>query len=362
MAAIVNAVGVFFTYRLLKAGIYLFEHNLLPDFLSRWGMRRLLSTNLISMNIEKERTKFIDYVESLRTLPIAMNTADANDQHYEIPPEFYFPIMGKRLKYSACLFPEGMHDDDIDGAEVAALKQVEERAGLENGQTVLELGCGWGSLSLWMAERFPKSTFISVSNSNGQRQHIESRAKELGLKNLTIITADMNDFSPPSGKTFDRVVSIEMFEHMKNYHELFRRVTSWLKPGGKLFVHIFCHKFLAYNFETEGDDNWMGKYFFTGGTMPSEHLFLFVSHPLKIVNQWAVNGVHYSKTLEVWLRRMDKNMKTIGPILDSVYGKENRTLWTARWRGFFLACSELFRYNKGNEWYVAHYLFEKPAK
>uniref|UniRef100_A0A6T6SLL3 Methyltransferase domain-containing protein n=1 Tax=Hemiselmis tepida TaxID=464990 RepID=A0A6T6SLL3_9CRYP len=360
MSGIVSSVGVFFTYRFLKMGIWIFENNLLPDFIARWGMRRLLSVNLAKMNIEDERAKFMSYVESLKSLPIAMNTADANEQHYEIPPEFYFPIMGKRLKYSSCIFPKGMHNDDIDGAEVAALKQVEERAQLEQGQQVLELGCGWGSLSLWMAERFPKSTFTSVSNSNNQKLFIDGRAKELGIKNLTVITADMNEFAAPSGKQYDRVMSIEMFEHMKNYDLLFSRVTSWLKPGGKAFIHIFCHKHLAYNFETEGDDNWMGKYFFTGGTMPAETLFLYFCHPLKLVNQWAVNGVHYSKTLEVWLRRMDANMGTIGPILDAVYGKDNRTLWTARWRGFFLACSELFRYNQGNEWFVGHYLFEKP--
>mmetsp|Transcript_5135 Transcript_5135/g.12942 ORF Transcript_5135/g.12942 Transcript_5135/m.12942 type:complete len:363 (-) Transcript_5135:396-1484(-) len=360
MTGVLESVKIFFTYRVLKLGIWIFEANLMPDFLSRWGMRRLLATNLLPKNIEDERHAFMKYVESLKSLPVAMNTAEANDQHYEIPPEFYFPIMGQRLKYSCCYFPKGTHDDDLDTAEVLSLKQVEERAGLKDGMTILELGCGWGSLSLWMAERFPKSTIIAVSNSNGQRAHIEGQAKAKGLKNLTIVTADMNVFKPPAGQTFDRIVSIEMFEHMKNYQELFSRCVSWLKPGARMFIHVFVHKHLAYNFETDGDDNWMGKYFFTGGTMPSEHLFLYFCHPLKLVNQWAVNGVHYSKTLEVWLRRMDKNMKTIGPILENVYGKQNKTLWTARWRGFFLACSELFRYNKGNEWYVSHYLFEKP--
>ncbi|EKX52795.1 hypothetical protein GUITHDRAFT_157030 [Guillardia theta CCMP2712] len=358
---------------------------MMPDFLTRWGMRRLLETNLVHRippplslppslppsppflplcvlaiivgskaavdcdvfkvpkDVEVQRSSFMEYVESLKKLPIAMNTADANDQHYELPPEFFFPIMGDRLKYSCCIFKPSTHLDDINTAEVRtgvssylltsclqidSLRQVEERAELVDGLDILELGCGWGSLSLYMAERFPKSRITSVSNSNGQRQHIEARAKERGLKNLTVITCDMNNFEAPEGKRFDRICSIEMFEHMKNYDTLMGKCVKWLKPGGKMFIHIFVHKHLAYNFETEGDDNWMGKYFFTG---------------------------------EVWLRRMDRNMKTIRPILSKVYGEENVTLWTARWRGFFLACSELFNYNRGNEWYVSHYLFEKPS-
>ena len=346
--------------RVLKLSIYLFEQNMMPDFITRWGMRRLLETNLLPKDVEDQRTSLMDYYQSLRSKPIAMNTAEANEQHYELPPQFFLPIMGARLKYSCCLYEKGTHDDDINKAEEDALKQVKERAQLQDGMDILELGCGWGSLSLYMAENFPKARITAVSNSTPQRELIEARAKERGLKNLKVITCDMNDFSLPAGTKFDRICSIEMFEHMKNYESLMARCVEWLKPGGKMFVHIFVHKHLAYNFETEGDDNWMGKYFFTGGTMPSDHLLLYFAHPLKIVGHWAVNGVHYSKTLEVWMRRMDKNMDIIRPILASTYGPKNVTLWTARWRGFFLACSELFKYNNGNEWFVSHYLFEKP--
>ena len=361
MSSLIQKVGIFFTYRVLRISIYLFEQNLVPDFITRWGMRRLLETNLVPKNVEEQRAGLMEYYESLRSKPIAMNTAEANEQHYELPPEFFLPIMGARLKYSCCIYNQDTHDDDINKAEEDSLAQVALRAELQDGQDVLDLGCGWGSNALYMAEKFPNSRITAVSNSKPQRLLIEGRAKERGLKNLKVITCDMNEFTLPAGTRFDRICSIEMFEHMKNYEVLIGKCVEWLKPGGKMFVHIFVHKHLAYNFETEGDDNWMGKYFFTGGTMPSDHLLLYFAHPLKLVNQWAVNGVHYSKTLEVWMRRMDKNMNIIRPILAATYGADKVTLWTARWRGFFLACSELFRYNNGNEWYVSHYLFQKPA-
>jgi len=269
--------------------IELAELGYLPDFLVRAGIRNLCADRLKEekrKNNESEFESFFAFVEGLRSQPIAVETQAANEQHYEVPAAFFKLCLGKHRKYSSCLWPDDSYD--LDRAEAAMLNLSCERAELKDGQQILELGCGWGSLTLWMAEHFPSSDITAVSNSNSQREFIEEECRSRGLHNVKIITADINRFH--IDQQFDRIVSIEMFEHMRNYHQLFERVAGWLKDGGKLFLHIFAHKKYAYYYETEGSGNWMGRYFFTGGTMPSEHLFLYTCKPLQIDRQWCVNG------------------------------------------------------------------------
>mmetsp|Transcript_34866 Transcript_34866/g.85375 ORF Transcript_34866/g.85375 Transcript_34866/m.85375 type:complete len:365 (+) Transcript_34866:231-1325(+) len=342
------------------------EQNLIPDFLLRRGIRFLLRTKCLTMtkfkNTEDELQAEMDFVEDLRTRAVAEQTKAANEQHYEVPTEFYQLCLGRNLKYSCCLYDKpGM---TLDEAEVAMLQVYGQRAQLANGQNILELGCGWGSLSLWMAATYPKAKVTGVSNSRTQKEFIMARAKERGITNLTIITADMVVFQAPEAGNYDRIVSIEMFEHMKNYDVLFERCTSWLKKGGMMFLHIFVHKTTPYHFEAESEDDWMSKYFFTGGTMPSDRLFCFFSKGMFLKSQWRVNGVHYAKTCEDWLRKLDRNYTLAAPILDGAYGKAQRTKWYVYWRLFFLSCSEMFNFDagegNGNEWYISHYLFQKP--
>ena len=245
------------------------------------------------------------------------------------------------------------------------LAMCSERAELANGQNILELGCGWGSWSLYMAEKFPKSTITAVSNSRTQKIYIDAQAKKKGLKNLTIVTANVVQFKPSRQQAgnYDRVVSVEMFEHMKNYGELMKRIASWLRPGGKLFVHIFVHRIgLPYHYEDNGPDDWMTKYFFSGGTMPSMNLLLHFQEDLAVQNQWYVNGTHYSKTLEAWLEKHDKEKKLIMPLFEETYGKDQALKWFVYWRLFYLACSELFNYDNGERWGVGHYLFVKNKR
>jgi len=276
-----------------------------------------------------------------------------------VPTEFYNYVLGKNFKYSCCLFKSP--NDHLDAAEVAMLDLYCERARLQDGQKVLELGCGWGSLCLHVAKKYPRSEVTAVSNSRTQKEYIMGECAKRGISNLHVVTADMNTFSPPQPEAYDRCVSIEMFEHMKNYKELMYRVSHWLKPGGLLFVHIFVHKVYAYHFEVQSEDDWMAKYFFSGGTMPSDHLLLYFQENLKILNHWNVNGTHYALTSEAWLQNMDKNKKKVMPIIRDTYGAHQQTKWFVRWRLFFLAVAEMFAWDKGNEWYVSHYLFEKPA-
>ncbi|MCA9321407.1 MAG: class I SAM-dependent methyltransferase, partial [Planctomycetes bacterium] len=251
------------------------------------------------------------------------------------------------------VWTEGVNS--LGEAEAQALVETCDRAGLADGQSILELGCGWGSLSLWMAERYPLSRITSVSNSAPQRAFIEQRAAERGLRNLEVITADMNDFDAPG--RYDRIVSVEMFEHMRNYDRLFERVASWLAPGGSLFAHIFCHRDRAYPFETDGTDNWMGRYFFTGGIMPSADLLGRFPEHLRVSRQWRWDGTHYQKTAEAWLGNLDANREAVMPVLRAAYGPEaNR--WFHRWRVFFMSCAELFGYCDGTEWFVTHIRFE----
>jgi cyclopropane-fatty-acyl-phospholipid synthase len=306
-------------------------------------------------NTEAQKKHLLRLVEELKNSPIAIETKAANEQHYEVPTQFYQYCLGKHLKYSSGFWKEGV--TDIDTSEKDMLEITCERADLQNGQEVLELGCGWGSLSLFMSARFPKSNFTVVSNSRTQKIYIDEQAELRGINNLTVQTIDINNFN--IDKKFDRVVSVEMFEHLRNYKLLFNKISSLLKEDGKMFVHVFTHKTYAYKFEVIDDTDWMSKYFFTGGIMPSNDLFSYFNDDLQIVDQWLVNGMHYSKTSEAWLQNMDKHKAEIIPLFERTYGKENATKWWVYWRIFYMACAELWGYDKGNEWMVVHYLFTK---
>ncbi len=336
----------------------LLEKNTLPDFALRAGIRNLLKQRLIDENKgnpEAQQEHFMKLIAELRSSAIAVNTVDANQQHYEVPADFFVRVLGKHLKYSSGYWKDGV--TDIDTSERDMLELTCQRAELKDGQQILELGCGWGSLSLFMAEKFPGSRVISVSNSHSQKAFIDDQAKQKGLINLTIITADVNVFQIDT--KFDRIVSVEMFEHMRNYEMLLRKVASFLKNNGKLFVHIFTHKEYAYKFEVIDETDWMSKYFFTGGIMPSDHLLLYFPEHVNIVKHWRVSGVHYQKTSEAWLSNMDAAKVEIIEILEQVYGKDQAVKWWVYWRLFFMACAELWGYNGGNEWIVSHYLFQK---
>jgi len=336
----------------------LLEKNRIPDTLIRMGIRGLLKQRLKDENkgnTQAQQAHLMKLIEELKNSPIAVNTQDANEQHYEVPTAFYRYCLGKHLKYSSGYWKEGV--TDIDTSEKDMLELTCERAELKSGQDVLELGCGWGSLSLFMAAKYPQCNFTGVSNSRTQKIYIDEQAVKRGINNLTVVTADMNSFS--IDKTFDRVVSVEMFEHMRNYQKLMHKVASVLKKEGKLFVHIFTHKEYAYKFEVKDESDWMSKYFFTGGIMPSDNLLFYFNEHLCIEQHWHVSGMHYSKTSEAWLSNMDKHKSEIMPLFENTYGKENALRWWVYWRLFYLACAELWGYNKGEEWIVSHYLFNK---
>ena len=338
------------------------ERAIVPDSIIRLGIRQLLKQRLrkeyAQHDPERQQQQYTQLLSSLFNSPIALNTAAANAQHYEVPTEFFQLCLGTQLKYSSGYWPHGVND--LDAAEAAMLQQSCEHAALVDGQRILELGCGWGSLTLWIAQQYPNSRITAVSNSNTQREYIQQQAQQRGLTNVKVITADMNDFSIDA--TFDRVVSVEMFEHMRNYAELMQRIARWLSPNGQLFVHIFCHRTLMYPFTTEGEDDWMGRYFFTGGIMPAADTLLHFQTDLTIAERWLFNGCHYQKTLEAWLDKTDNNADRITALFQTSYGKEQAQLWLQRWRMFFMACAELFGYNHGTEWLVAHYRFNKSGK
>lgn len=335
--------------------------NILPDTMIRMGIRQRLAETLRENKqptAEAQRAALMRYVQDLKQMPVAIATDEANQQHYEVPTRFYQLVLGKHLKYSSGFWPD--ERTTFDESEAAMLQLTCERAELQDGQHILELGCGWGSLSLWMAEHYPTAQITSVSNSRTQKLFIDAEAEKRGLKNLTIITANMIHFEGVGEGVFDRCVSVEMFEHMKNYQELLRRVSTWLKPRGKLFVHIFTHREYAYHYEVRSEDDWMAKYFFTGGQMPSDDLLLYFQDDLKIEDHWCVSGQHYSKTSEAWLANMDAHKAEILPLFAETYGKDQVTKWWVWWRLFFLACAELWGYRGGEEWIVSHYRFIKP--
>lgn len=338
---------------------WLLKKDILPDVFIRFGVRQITKNRVRRVNrmdvVEKEEY-LMDFVQKRSKGLIAINTSDANEQHYEMPSEFFDLVLGQDKKYSCAYWKEG---DSLNDAEEHMLDLVCQRAELKDGQKILDLGCGWGAFSLHAAQAFPHSEITAVSNSNNQRLFIEKIVQERGIKNLQVITQDINDLD--FVENFDRVVSIEMFEHMRNYQELFKKVAHFLNNKGKLFVHVFCHRELPFTYEVKSRSDWMAKYFFTGGTMPSRDLFHFFNEDLRVSHQWAVNGEHYSKTLEAWLENMDAQEEAIMPILADREGMKHSGKWWAYWRIFFMACSEFFAMNDGKEYFVSHYLFEKNS-
>ena len=344
----------------MSAAFELAERAWLPDAMIRFGIRRMLVERLRDEDrgdAQRQADSEAELLATLRASPIAVSTGDANEQHYEVPAEFFRLILGRRLKYSCCYWPSA--GGSLDEAEEAMLALTCERAELADGHSILELGCGWGSLTLWMAERYPDSRITAVSNSSGQRAFIEAECARRGLGNVTAVTADMNDYQPK--RRFDRVVSVEMFEHMRNYERLMRRIASWLEPGGKLFVHIFCHRAFAYLYLPAGPNDWMAREYFTGGTMPSDGLLLHFQQALELEGQWRINGRHYQRTLEAWLDRLDARREEVERVLGSTPGELTPQRLAQRWRLFLMACSELFGYRDGGEWWVSHYLFRRRA-
>ena len=317
------------------------ERGLMPDFFIRAGIRGLCRKRLEQCktdDCEANAQLVEDYIRSVDQAPLAVLTEKANEQHYEVPAAFYHKVLGQNLKYSSCYFEDFV--SDLTTAENKALELTCEHADLEDGQQILELGCGWGSLSLWMAKNFPKSKITSVSNSNSQREYIMGQAKERNLKNLKVITADVNSFE--SDQTYDRVVSVEMFEHVRNHRGLFQRIHSWLNPDGKLFTHVFCHRSTSYPFEVEGEDDWMSKHFFSGGTMPADELFLRISGSLELETRWRWSGIHYAKTSECWLENLDRNQSEVLELFKNEMNPEQAKRTFHRWRIFFLACGDLW--------------------
>ncbi|TRM50216.1 class I SAM-dependent methyltransferase [Achromobacter sp. LC458] len=336
------------------------ERGLVPDALLRLGIRRLCAQRLRDESAggpAAQARRYQHLIDELRASPVAIHTDDANAQHYELPAEFFTLCLGRQLKYSGCYYATGR--ETLDQAEAAMLELYGVRAELADGQRILELGCGWGSLTLWMAERYPTARITAVSNSASQRQHIQAQCRARGLDNVEVITCDVNTLQLHP-QTFDRCVSVEMFEHMRNYQALLARIGSWLRPGGKLFVHLFAHRSLMYPFETEGDENWMGRHFFTGGLMPSADTLLWFQGDLRIEARWLVDGSHYQRTANHWLANQDAHRAQVLTVLEKAYGAPLARLWFNRWRMFWMACAELFGYQNGQAWMVAHYRFARP--
>ncbi|THD51753.1 cyclopropane-fatty-acyl-phospholipid synthase family protein [Phenylobacterium sp.] len=340
---------------LVSTALQAFEGAPLPD-----AMRRAAIEYLVSGARRQAAAAGPDadaaFARQMAERPIAEHTDAANEQHYEVPAAFFLACLGPRLKYSSCLYGPG---DTLAQAEDRALTETCAHADLRDGQTILELGCGWGSLSLWMAEAYPNARITSVSNSASQRAFILARARERGLDNLDVITCDMNDFAPPAPGAYDRVVSVEMFEHMANWRALLGRVKTWLKPEGRLFIHIFTHRTGPYRFDVEDEADWIAQHFFAGGVMPSHNLMRQFPDLFAVEQDWRWSGTHYEKTAAHWLESYDRNVAAIRPVLKAVYG-DKAVLWHRRWRLFFLATAGLFGHRGGEEWGISHYRL-KPS-
>tara|TARA_A100001015_G_C15021080_1_gene728030 strand:- start:1886 stop:2920 length:1035 start_codon:yes stop_codon:yes gene_type:complete len=343
---------------MIRSLIRLAEKGVLPDFLIRFGIRKLSKVRLDRAKYstkEEVAKRHQDWVSSLKKSPIALVPEKANEQHYEVPPLFFKYCLGPNLKYSSGYWPD--HISTLEESELAMLELSCERAKIEDGNTILELGCGWGSLTCFMAKKYTNSQITAVSNSIDQRKYILERCTKNNIKNVKVITADMNDFEIQD--KFDNVISIEMFEHMRNYKKLLSKISNFLNEKGSLFIHIFSHEFLTYPFENEGDGDWMAREFFSGGMMPSHNLLLYFQDDLKIDQVWRLSGTHYEKTSLAWLNEMDKNKRYIIEIFKETYGEKNARIWFQRWRIFYLSCEQLFGYNNGTEWGVSHYRFVK---
>jgi len=331
------------------------ERGFVPDWMVRRGIRRLLRQRL---QRESERgaepsSQLTGFAEHLRSSPIAVETDAANQQHYEVPDAFYQRVLGPRLKYSCGYWPSP--ETSLAESEDLMLDMTCRRAELEDGMNVLDLGCGWGSLSLWIAERYPHCRVTAVSNSHSQRRFIENRCRALGLQNVRVRTCNIARLKLK--EKFDRVLSVEMFEHVRNYQLLLSRIRSWLATGGKLFVHIFCHREIAYAFEDRGKSDWMSRHFFTGGIMPAENLLAQFQEDVQLEQQWRVSGLHYARTCEAWLQNLDEHHDLLRKTLAQSGSEDTPEIQLQRWRMFFMACAELFRYRDGNEWFVGHYRF-----
>jgi cyclopropane-fatty-acyl-phospholipid synthase len=343
--------------------IQMAEQGLIPDSVIRRGIRQLCKKRLQEIDAadcEASAKRLTDFVNHMNDAPIALVPELANEQHYEVPARFFELCLGKHRKYSSCYW--STHTLTLDEAEANALSLSCQHADLHDGQKILELGCGWGSLTLWMAAHYPNSQITAVSNSNSQREFIVATAQARGLNNIQVITCDMNQFDPCKfgHSTFDRIVSVEMFEHMRNHRLLYEKLHDWLVPGGKFFMHIFVHRSTPYAFEVQDESDWMSRFFFSGGMMPSDDLPLHFQQRLKLNRRWRWDGTHYEKTANAWLANMDKAEAEITPILQLTYGKD-AVKWRNRWRIFYMACAELFGYANGQEWWVTHYQFERPA-
>jgi cyclopropane-fatty-acyl-phospholipid synthase len=344
----------------MKQAISWIEQGYVPDAVVRGGIRRLCEQRLRDIDAgdaEAAALRTESFVSGMNTAPVALVPELANAQHYEVPAEFFALVLGPHRKYSSAWWPQGVND--LAAAERAALEASCERAALADGQDVLELGCGWGSLTLFMAGRYPASRITAVSNSHSQRAFIEAEARRRGLGNVRVITEDMNAFRPAPREAFDRVVSVEMFEHLRNWREMFARVRSWLAPEGRFFMHVFCHRAVPYAFTDDGPSDWMSRNFFSGGMMPSDELAARFQGDLRLAARWRWDGTHYERTANAWLANMDANRAALWPVVRRIYGEADARLWWGRWRIFFMACAELFGYDRGQQWWVSHYLFER---
>lgn len=336
----------------MSGSIVLAESGFLPDFLTRLGIKRLLRARLEN---EREENSLDAMVDAMSRGPLAIKADAANEQHYEVPADFFALMLGERLKYSCAYYENGA--SDLNTAEQHMLSLTAARARIEDGLKILELGCGWGSLSLALAKHYPTSHITAVSNSHQQREFIEARATRLGVDNLHVITCDINDFT--TTETYDRVVSIEMFEHLRNYKLLFNNISSWLTPGGKLFFHIFCHRDTPYFFNDNTESDWMARHFFSGGVMPSYDLPLRFTEDLKFISRWKVNGKNYAHTCDAWLKNLDARKAEAMSLLERGGNPDDARVQFHRWRMFVMACGELFAFNAGNAWFVGHYLLER---